>query len=63
MLTLINLPDPSGDLYKIVGKEMDKFDLNKAINELWRLNLRPWTKLFRKMNHLRLLKQIRESTL
>lgn len=31
-----NLPGTSGDLYKIVQKEIDKFDLNKAINELWK---------------------------
>ena len=30
-----DLPNPSGDLDKIVSKYTDNFDLNKAINEIW----------------------------
>lgn len=34
-VNLDNLPDPAGYLDKIVTKEINKFDLNKAMNELW----------------------------
>jgi methionyl-tRNA synthetase len=33
---LSNLPDTAGDLHNIVKKNIDNFDLNKAINEIWK---------------------------